>query len=301
MNWREATVADAESVVALANAHELSVDKAASTFGHEGALSFIKGYVDPCAARLLFKKETLVAMVNLHPDSIRGHLAADVYVLPGSDMLQIAIDEMEGWAKSAYPSFEIRPGTNVLDTDLRSAYLKRDYEELRIFWTMRRPLGHEQFPEIPAPYRLERIDISDEQNLRQWHSAHLDAFANHFGFVPRPFENWRTLVVGEPTVDKDGVFLIFEGERVVAYVECSFEYAEDQKGYISLLGVVDDRRGRGLGELALRVGLARSAEIGFKTVELNVDSGNESGALRLYEKLGFKSESAWVQFKKISR
>lgn len=298
MNWREATVADADKVAALANAHELSVDKAASTFGHEGALSLIKGYVDPCTARLFFENETLVAMVNLHPDSIRCHLAADVYVLPGSDLLQTAIDEMEAWAKTAYPSFEIRPGTNVLDAELRSAYLERGYQELRIFWTMRRPIDYEPMPEIPAPYRLERIDISDEQKLRQWHAAHLNAFANHFGFVPRPFENWRDLVVGEPTVDKDGVFLVFEGERVVAYVECNFEYADDQKGYIALVGVVDDRRGLGLGELALRVGLARSTELGFKTVELNVDSGNESGALRLYEKLGFRSESAWIQFKK---
>lgn len=29
--------------------------------------------------------------------------------------------------------------------------------------------------------------------------------------------------------------------------------------------------------------------------ELNVDTGNESGALRLYEKVGFKPESSWIQ------
>jgi hypothetical protein len=30
-------------------------------------------------------------------------------------------------------------------------------------------------------------------------------------------------------------------------------------------------------------------------LELNVDTGNESGALKLYEKVGFSAESSWIQ------
>jgi hypothetical protein len=30
-------------------------------------------------------------------------------------------------------------------------------------------------------------------------------------------------------------------------------------------------------------------------LELNVDTGNETGALKLYEKVGLKPESSWIQ------
>jgi ribosomal protein S18 acetylase RimI-like enzyme len=35
---------------------------------------------------------------------------------------------------------------------------------------------------------------------------------------------------------------------------------------------------------------------GREFIELNVDTGNESGALKLYEKLGFQPNSSWVQY-----
>ncbi|MFZ9317052.1 MAG: GNAT family N-acetyltransferase, partial [Candidatus Nanopelagicaceae bacterium] len=52
----------------------------------------------------------------------------------------------------------------------------------------------------------------------------------------------------------------------------------------------------GYGELMLRWAFAYYSSIGRKSLELNVDTGNESGALRLYEKLGFKVKSAWQHF-----
>jgi len=38
------------------------------------------------------------------------------------------------------------------------------------------------------------------------------------------------------------------------------------------------------------------AAIGRQFTELNVDAGNESGALRLYEKLGTKPKHSWQHF-----
>jgi predicted GNAT family acetyltransferase len=36
--------------------------------------------------------------------------------------------------------------------------------------------------------------------------------------------------------------------------------------------------------------------MGFRSLCLNVDAGNESGALRLYEKVGMKAISEWHQY-----
>jgi ribosomal protein S18 acetylase RimI-like enzyme len=55
-------------------------------------------------------------------------------------------------------------------------------------------------------------------------------------------------------------------------------------------------QGLGLGQLLLQHAINVSIAQGRNFIELNVDSGNESGALRLYEKLGFKPNSAWEQY-----
>jgi ribosomal protein S18 acetylase RimI-like enzyme len=59
--------------------------------------------------------------------------------------------------------------------------------------------------------------------------------------------------------------------------------------------VAQDDVGHGYGEALLRHGIAYCASRGFDSVELGVDTANESGALRLYEKVGFRAESSWIQ------
>ena len=46
----------------------------------------------------------------------------------------------------------------------------------------------------------------------------------------------------------------------------------------------------------LRWAFAYYSSIARSALELSVDTGNESGALRLYEKLGFKAKSSWQHF-----
>jgi len=46
----------------------------------------------------------------------------------------------------------------------------------------------------------------------------------------------------------------------------------------------------------LRWAFAYYASIARSALELSVDTGNESGALRLYEKLGFNVKNSWQHF-----
>jgi GNAT superfamily N-acetyltransferase len=50
------------------------------------------------------------------------------------------------------------------------------------------------------------------------------------------------------------------------------------------------------GQVLLQHAINFSVDQGRSFIELNVDTGNESGALKLYEKLGFKPNSSWVQY-----
>jgi ribosomal protein S18 acetylase RimI-like enzyme len=77
---------------------------------------------------------------------------------------------------------------------------------------------------------------------------------------------------------------------------CTNHRAENQGGFIDKLGVRKNFRGRGYGEMLLKWGCAYSIERGFKDVALGVDTGNETGAVALYEKTGFKSSNVWLAF-----
>ena len=105
---------------------------------------------------------------------------------------------------------------------------------------------------------------------------------------------WSELVIDAST-DSNGVFIAFKDGEPVGFCQCNDEYAEDNKGNISILGVAQESQGLGIGEALLQTGIVYSASKGFDTLELNVDTGNESGALKLYEKVGFKPESSWIQ------
>jgi ribosomal protein S18 acetylase RimI-like enzyme len=64
--------------------------------------------------------------------------------------------------------------------------------------------------------------------------------------------------------------------------------ANEGIGWIGDLGVLAQARGRGVGRALLEHGFELLAQRGFSRIRLNVDSGNETGATRLYERAGMR-------------
>ena len=293
---RIATEADAKAIAEIANEHELSIDKQSSLFSEQGALDFIAGYIDPSVTHLIsFDDEpSFSAVLNLHPDSLKSRYFTDIYAKTKVENL----DEVVLWAlelaKSEHPDWEMWPGANFLDKRLQSAWTNHGFEFLRRYYTMRMKIS--SVPNIRQVEGLEirAIDIANPDEIALWHKIHQNSFSKHFGFAPRELEKWRDLVL-ESATDPNGVFLAFKNGEPVGFCQCNDEYAEENKGNISILGVAQENQGSGIGEALLQTGIVYSASKGFDTLELNVDTGNESGALKLYEKVGFKPESSWIQ------
>ncbi|MGH8869520.1 MAG: GNAT family N-acetyltransferase, partial [Actinomycetes bacterium] len=65
------------------------------------------------------------------------------------------------------------------------------------------------------------------------------------------------------------------------------QWVEENGGWVKILGVLPAYRGRGLGRLLLRHAMADMARRGRTRAGLGVDTGNETGALALYESLAF--------------
>ncbi len=293
---RVATESDAKAIAELANEHELSVDSKSSLFSEQAALDFLAGYIDSSFAYLvsLDDEHDFSAVVNLHPDSASGRYYTDVYGRPHVENLENVVLWAIELAESEHPGWDIRPGINSLDQRLQSAWTKHGFEFLRRYYTMRMKIASAPSIRKIEGIEIRAIDITNPDQVALWHSAHQDSFSNHFGFIPRELDKWRELVLDSAT-DPNGVFLAFKNEKPVGFCQCNDEYAEENKGFINLLGVTQENQGMGIGEALLQTGISYCVTKGYDKIELNVDTGNESGALKLYEKVGFKPESSWIQ------
>jgi ribosomal protein S18 acetylase RimI-like enzyme len=293
---RVATKADAKAIAELANEHELSVDSKTSLFSEQGALDFISGYIDPSVAYLVSigDEPAFSAVINLHPDSVTGRYYTDVYARPHVQNLEKVVLWALELADSQHADWDIRPGVNSLDNRLQSAWAKHGFEFLRRYYTMRMKISSAPSIRQIQDVEIKAIDIEDSNQIALFHATHQNSFSNHFGFAPRELDKWRELVLDSAT-DAKGVFMAFKSGEPVGFCQCNDEYLEDNRGFINLLGVTQDNQGLGIGEALLKTGISYCLTKGYDSVELNVDTGNESGALKLYEKVGFKAESSWVQ------
>jgi ribosomal protein S18 acetylase RimI-like enzyme len=234
------------------------------------------------------------AVLNLHPDSVKSRYFTDIYAKPQLENLDNVVRWAIELAESEHPDWKMWPGANFLDKRLQSAWTSQGFEFLRRYYTMRMSIS-----EVPTIRKIESleiraIDLANPAEVAIWHKLHQNSFSKHFGFAPRELEKWSELVIDAST-DSNGVFIAFKDGEPVGFCQCNDEYAEDNKGNISILGVAQESQGLGIGEALLQTGIVYSASKGYDTLELNVDTGNESGALKLYEKVGFKPESSWIQ------
>lgn len=162
---------------------------------------------------------------------------------------------------------------------------------VRYFTEMTRPLAAE-IPDVPLPDGLEYVtfsgDISEALRL-----AHNEVFQDHWGSEERDPERWRHNVE-HPHFRPDWTFAVVDtatGE-IAGYQIASFDpdgvkllgYTE---GYTELLGVRRGWRGRRLAPAMLGEAMRRFKASGMENAGLGVDTENPSGALGLYERLGY--------------
>jgi ribosomal protein S18 acetylase RimI-like enzyme len=268
-------------------------------FSEQGALDFISGYIDPSVAYLVSigDEPAFSAVINLHPDSVTGRYYTDVYASPRVENLENVVLWAIELADSQHADWDIRPGVNSLDKRLQSAWAKHGFEFLRRYYTMRMRVSTTPTIRQIQGVEIRSIDISNPDQVALWHLLHQNSFSNHFGFAPRELEKWRELVQDSAT-DPNGVFFAFKNGQPVGFCQCNDEYVEDNRGFINLIGVTLENQGTGIGEALLQTGISYCITKGYDSVELNVDTGNESGALKLYEKVGFKPESSWIQMQR---
>jgi len=182
-------------------------------------------------------------------------------------------------------------------TDRARLYEAAGFAVARWFIQQRRRL--DDVPEVPPlsidGLRVEPFTASLDERVRL---AHNDAFLDHWGSNPHDEEAWRTDVLEDDALRREQSFAIVAAndseEPVVAYV-VNGEYEHDWEpqgytdGYTEIIGVRRAWRGCGLARHLLALTADAFAESGREYVTLDADAENPSGAVKLYESLGYET------------
>jgi mycothiol synthase len=181
---------------------------------------------------------------------------------------------------------EVPGGMPSLEALVRRAGLEAE----RWYRELQRPLT--DLPEVRPLPGLDVVPFTWDRDdeVRRAHNA---SFTRHHGSSERDPEAWQSLFTGQRSFRPDLSRLAVEDGAVVGYV-LAYVYEADtaargtREVVLGQIGVLPPARGRGVasGLIAevLRVAAASDCEI----AGLGVDTENVTGALRLYEGLGFR-------------
>lgn len=159
--------------------------------------------------------------------------------------------------------------------------------------------------EVPAGYRLQAFDPATE--LEDACRVDNGSFAGDWYFDGVGLDDWRHLVEA-PHFRPELCFLAREQASGQA-VGLGFSYIDPDwiattgriEGYVEILGVLPEHRHRGLGSALLAKSLHVLRGAGMGSVHLHADSENPTGALRLYEQMGFRVRKRSIIYRRVMR
>jgi ribosomal protein S18 acetylase RimI-like enzyme len=123
----------------------------------------------------------------------------------------------------------------------------------------------------------------------------VEAFADHWGSQRRDYSDWVTLTVGSEGFLPDLSVVAFDGDEIAGYV-LSYRDADPERVYIGQVGVRRPWRRRGVAAALLAQVLRDAAAAGFATASLGVDADSPTGAVAVYERVGFTVENRAVTY-----
>jgi len=172
----------------------------------------------------------------------------------------------------------------------------RGYREVRRFWEMTIELGDDPQPEPVLADGLQ-IDLFSADRARAYHAALEEAFAEHWGHDPEPYETWWQRQLAKPDHDPSLWFLVRDGDEVAAAARNDPERSGG--GWVGALGVRPAWRGRGLAKALLLHSFREFHRRGDRRVGLGVDSANATGATQLYESVGMAIDTEQIVWERV--
>jgi len=287
---RVATQKDAQELLSVCNSHELRIDPDFEEMPLSEITEFLNGYEEP-AHTLVLEDNGIKAVVFIQTSSPRNRVEPDLFTIASKEQTKELFDAALAWVADNLKSFELRNICNKLDTELLALFEQSGLSFSRDYYKMIKDSIQQGFPKLPEGVTVEAVDLEGES--KTLHMLETESFSGHFGYIPLGHDDWLSEKVAEPQLDRKGTFIAKVKGEPAGLLISSDARSDVSGGWVDKLGVLEKFRGLGLGKLLLLWGIAHAAEKGYKTVGLGADTGNESGALQLYENQGFKPTVVW--------
>ncbi len=184
--------------------------------------------------------------------------------------------------------------------DHRRLYAAAGFSPIRWYTTMRRDLSA-PLPSASVPEGLRIVGWDDELD-EQVRLAHNEAFADHWGSQPQTRESWThrdahfTPAWSYVALDGSGGAPEVAGYLISGRYDQDWEVLGYTCGSTDVLGVRRPWRGRGLAASLLATAMEAYRADGMEYASLRVDTANPTGALGLYERLGYQATHGYVMY-----
>lgn len=185
-------------------------------------------------------------------------------------------------------------------------YESFEMERVRYFVNLARPINGDLPPvEVPEGVRLRTFD--PERDVEAVWRVDNTAFRDHYGhsegnldeyihWIKMPHMRPELWFLAEEEVSRQVVGL---GLNVID--PDWIAQTGRQEGYVDTLAVLREHRKRGLGTALLVQSLHALRDAGMEAAHLHADAENLTGAMRLYERVGFKVRKTSIGYRKVLR
>jgi ribosomal protein S18 acetylase RimI-like enzyme len=169
-------------------------------------------------------------------------------------------------------------------------FTQHGYDQRRFFYKMYRDL-RQPVTEIQTNplFRFCPWEANMDEPARVMSNI---AFLDHWGGDPIDPETWRLHFIDAENFRPELTFVVYAGDLLVGIcfnreITENFQDKDVQVGWIDSLAVLKEWRGQGLASALLCASMRAFQQAGLAYAGLTVDTENLTGALRLYERLGF--------------
>ena len=191
------------------------------------------------------------------------------------------------------------------ETIRRQVLESAGYTPARYFYEMLRP-DLENIPEAPLPPGLE-VRLARPEHYRLVWEALEEAFLDHWGNVSRGEEDYQTWLGMEQFQPELWRIAWDTATNQVAGMVLSCIFEEEnarhnrRQGWLEDIGVRRPWRRRGLARALIAESLRDLKAHGMTSAALGVDTENTTGALRVYEGMGFRPIKRHAAYRKPMR
>lgn len=179
-------------------------------------------------------------------------------------------------------------------------YASEGYTIVRYGFLMVRDLS-DPIPAADLPAGLEIRPVIEADHRRIW-DADTEAFRDHWNTAERTEPDFRSWFA-EPDLDTGLWRVAWDGDEVAGSVMTFIwsnenEVLGQRRGWLEHIAVRRPWRRRGLAAALIADALRGLIAAGMTEAALGVDAENISGALRLYESMGFRRLRTGVSYRK---